>query len=213
MATYIHLPEISGVYQIVNKVSEKRYVGYASNIRQRIKGHCSDLSLNQHPNNYLQKAWKKYGENAFTFSVLEECSKERLCIREDYWVKVLKVCDRYFGYNIKDTDPNGKPGHSQETCNKLSISNKGKKPSNLCLQRRKEVITSKEGKQRIWDSRKHIDFTKLHREKRGKLILHNLTGIFYTSIAEVVELSGIPKYELSRRLSGRRRNNTNFIFA
>jgi group I intron endonuclease len=75
MATYIHLPEVSGIYQIVNNTTEKRYVGYASNIRQRLKGHVSDLSLKKHANNYLQKAWDKHGQNDVTGEIYESAKK------------------------------------------------------------------------------------------------------------------------------------------
>lgn len=212
MATYLHLPEKSGIYQIINKVSEKRYVGYASNIRQRIKGHYSDLGLSKHPNNYLQKSWCKYGPNNFKFSVLQECSKNEMCLLEDYWVKILKTCNREFGYNLKDTDPDGKPGLAPETIEKMRLANKGKRPSDFCLQRRKEVQTSKEGKQRIWDSRKHIDYTKLHREKRGRKVIDNTTGKIYGSLAEVCELIGMTKGSLSRILLGKRKNKTNLQY-
>ena len=212
MATYIHLPEVSGIYQIVNNTTEKRYVGYASNIRQRLKGHVSDLSLKKHANNYLQKAWDKHGQNDFTFLVIEECCKESLCLKEDYWVKILKTTNEYYGYNIKPTDPEGKAGQSLETIEKLKIANKGKTPSALCLQRRKETQTSKEGKQRIWDSRKHIDYTKLHREKRGRKVIDNTTGKIYGSLAEVCELIGMTKGSLSRILLGKRKNKTNLQY-
>jgi soluble P-type ATPase len=39
-----------------------------------------------------------------------------------------------------------------------------------------------------------------------------VTGDTYNSLAELVEATGIPKYELSRRLGGRRKNNTNYKF-
>lgn len=212
MGSFTHLPERPGIYQIINTTSQKRYIGYASNIRSRIKDHDHDLVHSKHPNDYLQKAWLKYGRDHFTYSVLQECSKEQLCLMEDYWVKVLRTTNEYFGYNIRDTDPNGTPGHTEATKEKLRNAGTGRSRFGKDNHFFGHKITE-ENKEKMRKSREHIDFTKLHREKRGKLILHTLTGIFYTSIVEVVEISGIPKYELSRRISGRRKNNTNFIFA
>lgn len=212
MATYIHFPEKSGIYQIVNNITQRRYIGYASSIRQRLKGHVFDLSNNKHANDYLQKSWNKYGAINFTLSVLQECSKDELCLLEDYWVKVLKTTDREFGYNLKDTDPNGKPGCAEETKAKLRISNKGKRPSDFCLSRRLEVKTSEEGKKRILDSRKDIDFTKLHRKKRGKQILDSSTGIIYSSLAELCEIIKVTKGSMSRKLLGKRNNKTTYNY-
>lgn len=202
----------SGIYQIVNNISQKRYIGYATNLRTRWNGHLYDLIHNEHANDYLQNAWTKYGKENFIFSILQECKKEDLCLYEDYWVKVLKTTDREFGYNLKDTDPNGKPGCSEETKAKLRISNKNARPSALCLSRRLEVKTSEEGKKRILDSRKNIDYTKLHREKRGKKIIDSSTGIIYGSLSEVCELLKVTKGSLSRVLLGKRKNNTTYNY-
>lgn len=211
MATYLHLPETSGIYQIVNKTTEKRYVGYASNIRQRLKGHISDLSLNKHPNDYLQKAWNKYGAEAFSSSVLEVCPKENLCLKEDYWVKVLKVCDKYFGYNIKNTDPKGLAGCAEETKVKLSIINKGQKPSALCIERRKQVQMSKEGRDRQLASLKKIDWYKV-RENRKKKIIDIITGEVFDSLNVAAKIYNIPKSRLSKYLVGTRTNKTNLKY-
>lgn len=210
--THLHLPDSPGIYQIVNNVTQKSYIGYASSIRSRIKGHISDLMYGKHPNDYLQKAWNKHGRYNFCFKVLQECQKDQLCLYEDYWAKVLKVNDPEFGYNLKPTDPNGKPGQSLETIEKIRRANKGRKPSDLCMQRRKEVKTSDEGKKRILESRKDIDYTRLHREKRGKQVFDWENGIIYRSLGDVEDTTGIPRYELSRKLSGKRRNNTNYSY-
>jgi hypothetical protein len=120
---------------------------------------------------------------------------------------------RNIGYNIKPTDPNKKSIHSEETRKKLSNANKGKTPSVLCIQKRKEIPMTEEHKEILRKSRKHIDYGKLHREKRGKKIINIITGEIYNSLAELSDLINIPKYELSRRLLGKRINNTQYIYA
>lgn len=207
MATYIHLPERSGIYQILNRITQKRYIGYASNIRARLKGHGSDLNKKQHPNSYLQKAWLKYGESNFIFSVIEECPKDVLCLMEDYWVKILKTTDEYFGYNIKQTDPNGKAGQAESTKEKLRLINKGKKPSDLCIARRKKIQMSKEGRERQIESLKKVDWFKLRENKRKKVI-DTTTGIIYDSLRLAAESMNIPKSNLSKYLVGSRTNKT-----
>lgn len=144
------LPALPGIYQIVNNTSEKRYVGYASSIRARINGHKYQLRNNIHPNNYLQKAYNKYGENNFSFKVLQLCSKDDLCYYEDYWVKILKVEDEYYGFNLKPTNSEGIAGHSQNTINKFKSICKNRKWSPQAIEARNAIPMTDEHKQKTF---------------------------------------------------------------
>jgi group I intron endonuclease len=210
MATY--LQSNPGIYKITNTVSGKIYVGCASDVRTRINGHLYDLRKEKHKNSYLQKAWIKYGEEVFIFETIEECSIDNLHVREHYWVNELKCLDRSIGYNIKPTDPNSCSIHSEETKEKLRQANKGRKPSELCIQKLKERTLSPEHKDLLKRSREVIDFKKVHRLKRGKKIIDESTGIIYSSLAEVCELLGVTKGFFSRILLGKRKNKTTFKY-
>jgi group I intron endonuclease len=210
MATY--LQSEPGIYKITNDVTGKIYVGCASNIRTRINGHLYDLRKNIHANTYLQHAWNKYGEDYFSFDIIEKCSINDLHLKEHYWVIKLNCLDKLIGYNLKPTDPKGCSLHSEETKEKLRVSNKGKKPSALCIQKLKERTISPEHKEIMRKSRESIDYTKLHREKRGKKVIDQSTGIIYSSLAEVCELIGVTKGSFSRILLGKRKNKTTFKY-
>jgi group I intron endonuclease len=207
MATYI---QGTGVYQIVNKITQKRYIGKSSNIQSRWNGHKHDLINNKHPNNYLQKSWNKYGKLNFEFEILQICSLDQCSLYEDYWVKILKTENREFGYNLKPTDPTGKSGFSQETIEKIRKANKGRKPSYICLQKRKELGISNSLKEKMKQGRSTKEAKQKYRESRGVKIINILTGEQYISMSDVSEKSGIPVYELSRRLRGVRKNNTQY---
>jgi len=71
---------------------------------------------------------------------------------------------------------------------------------------------SEEHKKMLAQSRAHIDFTKLHRDKRGKRVVNSITGEVYTSLAEAAEILGTTKSMLSSRLLGKRPNRTNLIY-
>jgi group I intron endonuclease len=210
MSTYIQ--SSSGIYKITNIVNNKLYIGCASNIRTRKNGHLYDLRNNYHKNSYLQKAWNKYGEVNFKFEILELCNIEVLHEKEHFWVSCYNCLDRNIGYNLKPTDPNGSSIHSEETKEKLRQANKGKKPSALCIQKLKERTISPEHKEILKKSREQIDFKKVHRDKRGKKIIDITTGIIYSSLAEVCDLLNITKGSLSRKLLGKRINNTTFKY-
>jgi group I intron endonuclease len=62
----------SGIYRIVCAATGKVYVGSAINIRERWWTHRTDLRRGKHRNRHLQNAWTKYGEEAFTFEIVEE---------------------------------------------------------------------------------------------------------------------------------------------
>ena len=82
--------EISGIYILTNNINGKRYIGSSNNIRKRLWKHRSLLRHNKHENQYLQNAWNKYGENSFTFVVLEKCEIDVLLQREQYYIDTLK---------------------------------------------------------------------------------------------------------------------------
>lgn len=104
-----------GVYEIVNTVNGKRYVGSSKNIEKREKEHFNDLRRGRHHAIALQRAWNKYGENNFYFSVIEECADVELIEREQAHL------DSGFDYNSSPTAGNCLGvKHSDETRAKVS---------------------------------------------------------------------------------------------
>lgn len=88
-----------GIYKITNIKNNKCYIGLSKNIEGRLKGHKNKLLNGKHKNQHLQTSFNKYGLDSFTFSILEECSEELLCLREKYWIEKLKSYDKKYGYN------------------------------------------------------------------------------------------------------------------
>lgn len=89
---------IAGVYKITHISSSRVYVGSSRNIKQRWSAHRSALRSGSHANSYLQNAWDKYGEEDFSFEVLEETAS--LIEQERAWVENLNSCDRDSGFNL-----------------------------------------------------------------------------------------------------------------
>lgn len=86
-----------GIYGIHNTLTDTWYVGQSNDIDWRWYEHKSDLNANRHHNKHLQRAYNKYGRNAFVWSVLEECSIEQLDEREIFWI--AEKNSFYDGYN------------------------------------------------------------------------------------------------------------------
>lgn len=91
----------AGIYRIRNLVNGKCYVGSSVNIRKRWHVHRSYLTRGVHHNRYLTAAWNKYGQDAFTFEVIEYCAKESLIEREQHYIDTLRP-----EYNLSPTAGN-----------------------------------------------------------------------------------------------------------
>jgi group I intron endonuclease len=102
----------SGVYVIANMVSGKQYVGSAIDFAQRKVAHFTKLRNNKHPSRHLQGAFKKHGEAAFSFSVLEVLeapTRDELLACEQKWIDTLRpaynkrlVADSNLGLSFTD---------------------------------------------------------------------------------------------------------------
>jgi group I intron endonuclease len=75
------------IYRIRNVVNQKFYVGSTINMKERTRTHRNKLRAGKHHTPHLQAAWSKYGEECFTFEVVEEIATvEELQVAEDRWL-------------------------------------------------------------------------------------------------------------------------------
>lgn len=86
-----------GIYEIVNIANGKRYVGSAVNFSARWRVHRHHLRNGKHHSIALQRAWDKYGEESFEFSIIEECDRGKLMEREQIHL------DMGYDYNCSPT--------------------------------------------------------------------------------------------------------------
>lgn len=89
-----------GVYQILNVLNGKVYVGSSVHMGNRRYNHFWSLRANKHYNAHLQRAYNLYGEDNFIFEVLEYCSPDSVLEREQYYIDVFNSCDPSKGYNV-----------------------------------------------------------------------------------------------------------------
>ena len=86
----------SGIYRI-DLGNNNFYIGSAVNLARREQQHRSDLKREVHDNKFVQNCWNKYG--VFGFTVLEECAKDDLLLREQFYIgqhrdnpKMTNIC-------------------------------------------------------------------------------------------------------------------------
>ena len=66
------------VYKIECIADGRFYIGASINAHKRHLEHFNDLRKRKHHNIFLQRAFDKYGEDSFTYKVLEEFQEEEL---------------------------------------------------------------------------------------------------------------------------------------
>ena len=99
-----------GVYKIENKLNNKVYIGESNDIERRWLEHIEELNNNSHHSYKLQNDWNTYGEENFTFKILEEIEKIKGSSYKTNMQLIYvegKYIDQYDsitnGYNIENT--------------------------------------------------------------------------------------------------------------
>ena len=90
----------TGIYKITNLENDMCYIGQAANLADRWKQHIKrGIGADAPTRNKLYPAMLAIGVENFSFEIIEECSREMLDAREDYWQEFFKA--KEFGYSIK----------------------------------------------------------------------------------------------------------------
>lgn len=108
------------IYQIKNLENGKLYIGSTIGPDRRFYEHKYDLNKQAHHAEHLQKAWNKYGENSFEFSLLEETEIENRFKRERFWILTERTLNPDYGYNTVLPDENGGYYKTPEMKSKIS---------------------------------------------------------------------------------------------
>lgn len=83
-----------GIYKITKKSNGKSYIGQFNNIERRIREHQYRQGLP------VEAVIQKYGKDAFTYEVIEECPLAALDEREQYWINYYNTYKE--GYNCNE---------------------------------------------------------------------------------------------------------------
>lgn len=141
-----------GVYTITETHSRTVYVGQADNIERRWRQHRSDLRLGSHENSHLQRSWDKHGADAFAFEVREECLREQLGEREQFWLDRFWEIGMVFNHGPCVNSPCLGVPFSVEARRRMAEGRRGMK---LSLEHRKNVSLALRGKKRPPRSAEH----------------------------------------------------------
>lgn len=93
---------MSYIYCYTNKKTGRTYVGLTNNIERRKREHHSHaFNPNSKEYDYLfHKKLREYGEENFTFSILEETTDDKIKEAECFWIKKMHSHVSENGYNL-----------------------------------------------------------------------------------------------------------------
>jgi excinuclease UvrABC nuclease subunit len=153
--------KFTGIYKIINNLTNEFYIGSAVNFDKRWKEHKRRLNKGTHHSPILQNAWVKYGEFSFSFIIILYCERDNLLLYEQRAINVYKP-----KYNISPTAGSTLGAkHSLETKQKISnilIGNtyrKGKPSTETVKKQTSERLrgnTHRRGKPNSEETRKKI---------------------------------------------------------
>jgi len=138
----------SGIYRWTFIKSGKTYIGSSKTLNERLNDYFSLTFLKRQlskGSSVIYSALLKHGYNNFSLDILEYCSSDKLLIREQYYLDLLKpeynICKtagstlgfkhsevtkaKLSVYNKGINNPNYGKKHTYETRLKISINNKG----------------------------------------------------------------------------------------
>ena len=139
----------SAIYAIVNNVTCDMYVGSAVVVTRRWATHRRDLAKQCHYNSRLQRAYDKYGKEAFDWEIVQIVGdKNKLITQEQFWIDFFAPI--YNGRPIANSPLGTK--HSDATRAKMSAA-------------AKKRVFSAEHKQNISKAKKGVAISDTQKEQ------------------------------------------------
>ena len=198
-----------GIYKITNP-NGKIYIGSSIRIEKRW---ISYNSLNKKQPK-LFYSFQKYGKNNHIFEIIEECSKENLYKRENYWGKYFNVLEEGLNCFLPGYE-NIKSEVSKDTKLKLSISQKGLKNS---MYGKSGVLSpvfgrkcSNEQKEKLSKIHKNKIISLEHKKKISKKVICTETLHEYHSISEFAKSLNKKYSTVVGFLNGLYKNPTTYV--
>ena len=180
----------SGIYKIENLVNGKFYIGSAERLVKRKNNHLCYLRNGTHTNIKLQRAFNKYGEDYFKFSIIETCENNLLIEREQYYIDSLNPF-----YNIcRIAGRTEGRITSEETKEKIRQARLGKKLSKEHREKLRKIDRS------LWQK---------------KVTQYSLSGDFiekFDSVNDAAKSVGVSQGTLSAHLTGRNKTCKGYVF-
>lgn len=187
---------MNSVYKILCKTTGMYYIGATRQLRRRLNAHEAALRRKGHENAHLQRAWDKYGEDAFEFLPVASALRPELLDAVEQAL-IQEAMDAKVAYNMCVVAGPIQSGHRFTDAAKQNISRArtGKKLSPEALASRRAKVA---GLPNPMQGRKQSEETK-------RLISERLKAGFKAGRAPTV---GVCSEETKQRLSTRHKGTS-----
>jgi len=156
------------VYEIINSLDSRTYVGSSINFNHREKEHFRDLNNGNHHNNHLQRFVDKYGVDTLTMNILEECEDDMILGREQYHIDNN---ENLFNIATDAQAPMTGKRHTKETLSKISKATKGKNNPMFGKKRPKWLIDKMQANRWCNTTKKEGILRRINAPLRKELII------------------------------------------
>lgn len=195
---------IGGVYEILNTVNGKRYIGSAINLAVRERQHFRALKRQKHQNKRFQNAWNKHGAEAFEFRPLMVVFDPLALVP---WEQ--KFIDEFKPeYNLSPTAGSSLGmKHSLVSRANMSVAQKGYKQTPEVIEKRRQALL---GKVKSADHRAKIALSLTGKKasaescaKRSLAGMGNKCALGYKHTSSAKEKIGVARTGTKRSLATR----------
>lgn len=143
------------IYEAVNKINHKKYVG--KTIKSLTERKIQHKSRSKKYNTYFYKAIRKYGFQNFHWNILCETTIELLNNEEIKFIKLFKTYDPKFGYNLtKGGDGSHGWTHTPEARKKIGNASKKLKGIKRSFETKQKISLSQKGKKLSEEHKRNI---------------------------------------------------------
>ena len=165
-AIYVGLRGVSGVYSVVCKINNKRYVGSSVNVGARLCNHFN-RDAKKYQNKEFYKDVLKYGRSAFVWELLEKCERENLIERERFYFDKLKPEYNFMRPEYCSFCSQMVRDKARETC-------------------RSKEFREKKSRQYSTDYYRNL-FSSIQNERKRKVNMYSKDGFFITSFNSMMD--------------------------
>jgi len=213
---------------LVNKVTDQVYIGQTNDLVKRRSSHFRTLAGNRHRNNQLQNSYNKYGKEAFSMQVIEDNIICPIVVdyKEKYYINKYNSMDKKFGFN-RESGGNLNKTVCEEAKKARSENMKGSK--NLWFGKfgndhprtghkhteewKKKFSQSQMGHPVKQETKDKIAAGRLGgNNPASKKVIDTKTGRIFDTLNEAALFSNMAAGNLSSRLRGIVKNNTDLKF-
>jgi group I intron endonuclease len=175
---------IIGIYKITNLATKTAYIGQSTNVQKRIQEHFRLLGLGKHINPHFQRAYNKYGRDAFTWSLEIECATAKdLDDLENAFLQDRAHFDEERLYNVASEAKVPMRGrrHTEATKQRISAQKIGKRDhstpewrAKLCAAQKDRAFRNKEFVARL---KFIVDNPEMSYAERGRAVKRDTTTV------------------------------------